>query len=168
MRLVLALAMAADKSGRATFPVWVGSLKDTVSENDLLQIFAKYGPIFNVRLMKDEKTGKSKGFGWVNFLSRAAAETSAKKMAGFVFHGVQIKTSGPAELEKKGLFSPSKRNYRPFTDCSFFIQGRHCKNGDAVSSCVICTLYVHVYTYWILDVNMQKKDCLVVYSTPYC
>lgn len=127
--------MAADKSGHATFPVWVGSLKDPVNEKDLRQLFAKYGPISSVKLMKDNKTGKSKGFGWVNFLSRAAAETSAAEMAGLVYNGVAIKTSGPAELEKKGLFSPTKKNYRPLTDCSFFIQGKHCKNGDAVSPC---------------------------------
>lgn len=125
--------MAADKSGQATFPVWVGSLKDTVSEKDLRKLFVKHGPIASVKLMTDNKTGKSKGFGWVNFFSRSAAETSAVKMAGYVLSGVAIKTAGPSELEKKGLFSPQKKNYRPLTDCSFFIQGKHCKNGDAVS-----------------------------------
>lgn len=132
-KILLALTMAADKSGRPTFPVWVGSLKDTVSERDLRQLFAKYGPIASVKLMKDNKTGKSKGFGWVNFLSRSAAEASAVKMAGYILSGVAIKTAGPSELEKKGLFSPLKKDYRPLTDCSFFIQGKHCKNGDAVS-----------------------------------
>ena len=125
--------MAADKSGQPTFPVWVGSLKDTVTGGELRKCFSRYGPISSVKLMRDGKTGKSKGFGWVNFYSRTAAENAAAKMAGSLVHGIVIKTSGPAELERKGLFSPIKRDFRPLTDCSFFIQGNHCKKGDTVS-----------------------------------
>ena len=129
--------MATDKSGRPTFPVWVGSLSEAASERDLRKTFTKFGSIANVKLKTDNSTGKSKGFGWVNFYSREAAETSAAKMAGANVRGSQIKTSGPAELERKGLFSPPKLDFRPLTDCSFFIQGKHCKNGDAVSVLII-------------------------------
>ena len=122
--------MASDKS---TFPVWVGSLDEAVNEKELRKTFAKFGNVSSVKLMTDPTTGKSKRFGWVNFYSRVSAEEAAVKLAGCSLRGSVIKTSGPAELEKKGLFSPPKTNFRPFTDCSFFIQGKVCKKGAAVS-----------------------------------
>ena len=128
--------MAAQRSGRPTFPVWVGSLKETVRDGDLERLFAPCGPIASVSIKRDDATGRSKGFGWVNFNSRAAAEDAAVKMAGRKCDGAQIKTRGPSALEKKGVYSPPStagRDFRPLMDCSFFIQGNHCKNGDAVS-----------------------------------
>ena len=139
--------MAANKSGQRTFPVWVGSLKDTVGEKHLRKMFGKYGNIDSVKLKRDETTGKSKGFGWVNFTSRDEAERAATKMAGVAVHGMVIKTTGPTELERKGLLSPTsltRKDFRPLTDCSFYIQGKNCKNGDAVSCC-LC-LYMYKYT----------------------
>ena len=142
--------MAADKTGQPTFPVWVGSLKDTVSEKHLRKIFGRYGSIDSVKLMTDKTTGKFKGFGWVNFTSRAEAEKAATRMAGVPVHGAAIKTTGPAELERKGLFSPTfltRRDFRPLTDCSFYIQGKQCKNGDSVSLANLVTTYLLSYMY---------------------
>ena len=125
---------AADKAGRqaATFPVWVGSLDERVTEKQLQKRFSKFGSISNIKIQRDAATGRSKGFGWVNFHEREAAEQSAAKMAGASLCGSPIKTRGPRELEKKGLFSPPRTDFRPLTDCTFFIQGKLCKKGTSV------------------------------------
>lgn len=139
----------ATVTGRPTFPVWVGSLNETVTEKDLRKHFSKFGEIASVKLKTDNATGKSSGFGWVNFYVREKAETAAAKMAGVSIRGGdRIKTRGPAELQRKGLFSPEKVDYRPFTDCSFYIQGNHCKNGDAVSQLLLhVCIHNMYYTY---------------------
>lgn len=124
--------MAAETKGKPTFPVWVGNLRETVSEEDLKKLFARYGSVASYKVMRDKKTGKSRLFGYVNFYTRADAENAATKLAGRGVHGAAIKTAGPAELERKGHFSPD-RDFRPLTDCSFFIQGNKCKKGDDVS-----------------------------------
>ena len=124
--------MAADTKGRPTFPVWVGNLKETVGEEDLKKLFARYGSVASYKVMRDKKTGKSRLFGYVNFCTRADAENAASKLQGRDIHGVTIRTAGPAELERKGHYSPEK-DFRPLIDCSFFIQGNKCKKGDAVS-----------------------------------
>lgn len=39
-----------------------------------------------------------------------------------------VPTIGAGETENKG----AKQDYRPLTDCFFYIQEKHCKNGDSV------------------------------------
>ena len=45
--------MASEAQRVPTFPVWVGNLKDTVREKDLLRVFAKHGQIANCKVMED-------------------------------------------------------------------------------------------------------------------
>ena len=145
--------MAADQSGRPTFPVWVGSLDENVSEKQLFRKFSKFGIVSSVKIQQDSATGKSKGFGWVNFNSREAAELSAAKLAGVAFHGSHIKTRGPAELEKKGLFSPPKADFRPITDCSFFVQGKRCKKGATVIATFLIPFAYLLQTFDLFPLN---------------
>lgn len=126
--------MAAEQQGAPTYPVWVGSLHESVREKDLTRVFSKHGAIASCRVMKDEH-GKSKKFGYVNFHKRAEAEKAAKNLVGFKIQGLPIKTKGPGVLQDQGHFktTPSAAaNYRPLTDCSFFIQGAKCKKGKKV------------------------------------
>ena len=135
--------MAAGPHGVPTFPVWVGSLKDTIKEKDLQRICSRYGAIASCKVMKDEY-GKSKRFGYVNYYSEADAERAAEKLAGFPIQGIPLKTKGPRLLQAQGHFSVLHHapvvpqvNYRPLTDCSFFILGAKCKKGTNVSNFVI-------------------------------
>ncbi|ATF09565.1 RNA-binding protein [Candidatus Enterovibrio altilux] len=45
--------------------IYVGNLPYRANENDIKELFAKYGEVFTVRLMKDKRTGKRRGFGFV-------------------------------------------------------------------------------------------------------
>ena len=82
-----------------------------------------------------------RGFGYVNFLLEKEAELAAQRLNGFQLWGMTIKTKGPHVLRSEGhlVESPPKVqmdavDYRPFTDCAFFIQRLMCKNGKNVSS----------------------------------
>ncbi|MDD1783601.1 RNA-binding protein [Enterovibrio sp. ZSDZ35] len=52
--------------------IYVGNLPYRANENDVKDLFAEYGEVFAVRLMKDKRTGKRRGFG---FVVMAAADT---------------------------------------------------------------------------------------------
>ncbi len=52
--------------------IYVGNLPYRANENDVISLFSKYGEVFAVRLMKDKRTGKRRGFG---FVVMAAADT---------------------------------------------------------------------------------------------
>ena len=132
--------MAAGPHGIPTYPVWVGSLKETIKDSDLKRVFSKFGTVANCKIMRDEH-GKSKKFGYVNFYKLEEAEAAAEKRAGFQIGGVSIKTKGPSILKKQGHWiHTTSPDFRPVIDCSFFIQGVKCKKGKSVSWCELLVL----------------------------
>jgi len=50
-----------------TLKIFVGGLKDTVDEQDLKDYFSQFGNIVRVTIITDRDTGKSRGFGFVEF-----------------------------------------------------------------------------------------------------
>ncbi|NVD08140.1 RNA-binding protein [Vibrio sp. JPW-9-11-11] len=49
----------------ATKTLYVGNLPYKANESHVKDLFAKHGEVFAVRLMKDKRTGKRRGFGFV-------------------------------------------------------------------------------------------------------
>ena len=140
-------ASSTAPAGLPSFPVWVGSLRDSVKEAHLLNIFRKFGDVLSCHVMRDQATGRSRKFGYVNFSRVEDAEKAAKAMNGKELHGAAIKTKGPGRLRAEGhakgagsgrgvgrsKSSSAGVDYRPLTDCSFFMQGSKCTKGEKVS-----------------------------------
>lgn len=78
-----------------------------------------------------------RGFGYANFRLKDDAESVARIMEGYPLGGCQIKTKGPRVLKREGhtkeKIRPNSPDYRPFTDCAFFMEGMRCKKGKSVS-----------------------------------
>ncbi|MDF2155970.1 RNA-binding protein [Vibrio sp. CAU 1672] len=53
------------KSEPATKTLYVGNLPYKANESHVRDLFAEHGQVFAVRLMKDKRTGKRRGFGFV-------------------------------------------------------------------------------------------------------
>ncbi|CAH0524358.1 RNA recognition motif domain-containing protein [Vibrio hippocampi] len=49
----------------ATTTLYVGNLPYKANESHVKELFSEYGEVFAVRLMKDKRTGKRRGFGFV-------------------------------------------------------------------------------------------------------
>jgi len=49
----------------STKTLYVGNLPYKANESHVKELFAKHGEVFAVRLMKDKRTGKRRGFGFV-------------------------------------------------------------------------------------------------------
>ena len=109
------------------FSVWVGSLSLQCQEETLSDFFGKFGPLKSVVICRDE-LGKSKQFGYVNYFSCEIAECAATVMDNCKILGQAIKTKGPNELQKlkNEQNNGTRREYRMYTDCLFFIDGREC------------------------------------------
>merc|ERR1712137_1435044 len=45
--------------------IYVGGLSFELSEGDVIAVFSQYGEIVNMNLVRDAKTGKSKGFAFI-------------------------------------------------------------------------------------------------------
>ncbi|MDQ2165900.1 RNA-binding protein [Vibrio sp. V09_P4A23P171] len=54
-----------EESKLSTKTLYVGNLPYKANEAHVRELFAKYGEVFAVRLMKDKRTGKRRGFGFV-------------------------------------------------------------------------------------------------------
>ncbi|KAI9019170.1 hypothetical protein CLU79DRAFT_846894 [Phycomyces nitens] len=62
--------------------LYVKNLCDDIDDDVLREEFLKYGPITSAKIMKDEKTGVSKGFGFVCFTSADDATRAVAEMNG--------------------------------------------------------------------------------------
>lgn len=67
--------------------IYVGNLSYSVSDNDLLGEFSKFGAVKSAKVITDMNSGRSKGFGFVEMDSsadaqRAIAELNGKELDG--------------------------------------------------------------------------------------
>ncbi|KAK1413360.1 hypothetical protein QVD17_35132 [Tagetes erecta] len=73
--------------------LFVAGLSWSVDEKSLKEAFSSFGEVSEVRIMYDKDSGRSRGFGFVNF-SREDEATSAKDaMDGKAFLGRPLKVS---------------------------------------------------------------------------
>ena len=67
--------------------LYVGNLKWTVDEDALRKLCASYGTIGKVQIITDRDTGKSRGFGFVEFADPAEADAAIEALHGRMIDG---------------------------------------------------------------------------------
>ena len=73
-----------------TMTLYVGNLPYRVHEGEVKELFRKYGPVNSVRLVRDRKTGRRKGFGFIE-MSEAGAKKAMNKLNEFDFQERTLK-----------------------------------------------------------------------------
>lgn len=73
--------------------LYIGNLSFAVKDEDLSDAFASYGNIVSVRVVMDRDSGRSKGFGFVEFESDSAADKAIDEMNGKEISGRAINVS---------------------------------------------------------------------------
>lgn len=63
----------------STKTLYVGNLPYKANESHVKELFAKHGEVFAVRLMKDKRTGKRRGFGFV-VMAASDAQTAIEAL----------------------------------------------------------------------------------------
>ncbi|KAG5175210.1 hypothetical protein JKP88DRAFT_203737 [Tribonema minus] len=63
--------------------LFVFHIPNDMTNNDLYALFSDYGEVISARIMVDKVSGRSRGFGFVSFSTRASAEAAIKGMNGF-------------------------------------------------------------------------------------
>ncbi|CAN6441813.1 unnamed protein product [Victoria cruziana] len=71
--------------------LYVGDLDSTVSESQLYEKFSATAPVISVRICKDNATGRSLRYGYVNFQSRTDAEKAIQMLNGSLLSGKAIR-----------------------------------------------------------------------------
>jgi len=67
--------------------IYVGNLPFNTGEEDLRQIFAAYGQVDSVAIIKDKMTGRSRGFGFVEMANDAEAREAIAGLNGTEMEG---------------------------------------------------------------------------------
>ncbi len=62
--------------------IYVGNLSYEVSEEDLKEAFEVFGEVDTVKVLKDNYTGRSKGFGFVEMPDKAEAQSAIEGLNG--------------------------------------------------------------------------------------
>src|SRR3990172_3915019 len=71
--------------------ILVRNLPKSVTERELLEMFLKFGKINAVNIVTDQKTGVSKGFGFVDMPEQSEAEAAIKALDGKLTRGQRIR-----------------------------------------------------------------------------
>jgi RNA recognition motif-containing protein len=67
--------------------LFVTNISRTVNEDALKALFAEFGEILSVKIIKDKYSGESKGFGFVEMLNDNQALDAIKKLTHANFFG---------------------------------------------------------------------------------
>lgn len=73
--------------------VYVGNLVYDVADSDLAEIFAPHGSVKSAQVIMDRDTGRSKGFGFVEFSAEAEATAAIAAVNGREFKGRNLTVS---------------------------------------------------------------------------
>ncbi len=73
--------------------IYVGNLAYAMQEEDLQDLFAGFGPVTSVNIIKDRDTGNSKGFGFVEMENEADGEKAIEELDGSAVKGRNIKVN---------------------------------------------------------------------------
>lgn len=96
--------------------MFVGNLAGEVTDDSLLKAFAKYSSVQKARVIRDKRTTKSKGFGFVSFSDGEDFFAAAKEMQGKYIgsHPVLLKRATtevrPTNITPKGARGRNGRN----------------------------------------------------------
>jgi len=85
--------------------LYVGSLHFNITEEDLKMVFAPFGEIEFINLHMDPETGRSKGFGFVQFKRAEDAKRALQQINGLELAGRQLKVGlvNETKVESTGL-----------------------------------------------------------------
>lgn len=73
--------------------LYVGNLPNALTEQELHEVFAPFGEIKSVNIIKDKFTGESRGFGFVEMATKEAAEQAIADLQGKEVKGRMLKVS---------------------------------------------------------------------------
>ena len=70
--------------------LYVGNLPYNTTEDDLRNLFSQYGSIDSVAVITDRETGRSKGFGFVEFGNDSEARAAIQALSGQEYGGREL------------------------------------------------------------------------------
>ncbi|ESQ45864.1 hypothetical protein EUTSA_v10010556mg [Eutrema salsugineum] len=112
--------------------VFVGGIAYDLTEGDLLAVFAQYGEVVDVNLIRDKGTGKSKGFAFLAYEDQRSTTLAVDNLNGAQVLGRTIRVdhcSGYKKLEEED--EETQRQKREARGVCRAFQKGECTRGDS-------------------------------------
>ncbi len=87
--------------------LFVGSLPWAINDQGLEDLFTEFGTVTSAKVIMDRETGRSKGFGFVEFDDDEAGKAAMNKLNGTDMQGRSIVVSEARPLEPR----PPRRDF---------------------------------------------------------
>lgn len=92
--------------------IFVGNLNYQASETELESLFAEFGTVNSVKIIKDHETGRAKGFAFIEMENEEEAEEAIQNLHESDFKQRAIIVNKARPREKSGGFSRAGGNQR--------------------------------------------------------
>ena len=73
--------------------IFVANFDEDIREDDLEELFEKYGPVRNVTIWFNSRTNQSDGWGFVEISDDSDAERAIERLTGRWWNGRRLKVS---------------------------------------------------------------------------
>lgn len=81
--------------------LYIGNLSFDISEQELGEAFSQFGEIVSTAIIKDSVSGRSKGFGFIEYAQEDSAKAAAEEMNGKELAGRTLKVDEAREQREQ-------------------------------------------------------------------
>lgn len=81
--------------------IYVGNLSYGIANENLEEMFSKFGTVESAKVITDRDTNRSKGFGFVEMATVAESSKAIEALNGTEFGGRQINVSEAKPVERR-------------------------------------------------------------------
>ena len=94
--------------------LFVGNLSQETTDEDLLNIFSEFGEIISARIVKDNETGLSRGFGFVEMAEKYSAFDAIDNLDCTYLKGqiISVKEAKPKGSDRNNRNAPPRNRFK--------------------------------------------------------
>ncbi len=87
--------------------IYIGNLSYEATEQDVQELFSKFGEVSSVKLIKDNATGRSKGFGFVEMADASLSKRAIAELheTEFMSRNIVVNEARPKASSDRSSFS---------------------------------------------------------------
>jgi len=88
--------------------IYVGNLPNSITEQELQELFSSYGAVISARIIKDKFTGQPRGFGFVEIEDNDAAQAAINGLNGSECKGQSLRINEARPPQEGGGFGGNR------------------------------------------------------------
>jgi cold-inducible RNA-binding protein len=91
--------------------MYVGNIPYSATEEDLRRLFSEYGEVESLKIIQDQFTGRSKGFGFIEMVNEEDAKKAIATLNGKDFNGKSLTVAEAKPQQKQQGFNTRTSGY---------------------------------------------------------